>query len=133
MPKNILVIDDDEAILKCIELQLKNEDLLIDLESDPQAGIEKIFQNNYDLLLCDIRMQPLDGLEIFKKIKADKNNLPILFLTGYVDENIVEYVNKFDGTGLLIKPMGKTELIQSINNLMLINDDQDNSDDKLHY
>ncbi|MCG8571570.1 MAG: response regulator [Spirochaetes bacterium] len=120
MPKSILVIDDDQAILNSIQKQLKNEGFNIDLELDPEKGLEKVISNHYDLLLCDIRMKPISGIDVLKKIKAKNCNVPIIFITGFVDDIILEEIKRFGSNGLLKKPVRKSELIQSIYNLILL-------------
>ncbi|MCG8570586.1 MAG: response regulator [Spirochaetes bacterium] len=115
MNKSIIVIDDEQAILNSIHKQLKNEDYQIELEQDPEIGLDKIGKNHYDLLLCDIRMKPITGIDVLKKLRAGKCNIPIIFLSGFVDDKILEEVKRFGSNGLLRKPVRKKELIQSIN------------------
>ncbi|MCG8570087.1 MAG: response regulator [Spirochaetes bacterium] len=118
MSKNILVIDDDITILNSIQKQLKNEDFDIDLEINPLEGLKKACNEKYDLIICDIRMKPINGIDVIKKLKAENCKTPIIILTGYVDDKIIEEVNRFGSNGLLIKPVRKKELLESIHKIL---------------
>lgn len=112
--KKILIIDDDKLILKSIEKQLKNENFKLEMEDDPVQGLEKINNKNYDLILCDIKMKSLTGLDVLKKIKSTNPKLPVIILTGYVDDKMIEEAHILGCTDFLFKPLRKNILIDSI-------------------
>ena len=114
--RKILIIDDDRLILKSIERQLKNDFSNLELEDNPVRGLEKINDKNYDLVLCDIKMKSLSGLEVLKEIKERRPEIPVIILTGYVDDKLIEEANRLGCRDFLIKPLRKNILINSINN-----------------
>ena len=116
--KNILVIDDDVMILDSIKRQLKNQDFKLDLEENPVNALKKLEINKYDLVICDMRMKPITGDEVLKKIKRDIPGLPVIVLTGFVDDNVMENVKKIGCDEFIIKPVRKKELIRIINSLI---------------
>ena len=115
--KKILVIDDDKVILQSIEKQLKHQNLNLDFEDDPVAGLGKIMKKNYDLVLCDIKMKSLTGLEVLKEIKSTHPEIPVIILTGYVDDKIIEEARNLGCDDFLFKPLRKNILINSINKI----------------
>ena len=96
MPKNILVIDDDGMVTKSLCSFLAKSGYITDSAETGYEGLEKIKDTHLDLIVIDIRMPGLNGVETAKKIKEilkSKNipEVPILFITGYTDskENIL--------------------------------------------
>jgi DNA-binding NtrC family response regulator len=113
--KKVLIIDDDKLILKSIEKQLKNENFILEMEENPIVGLEKINNKSYDLVLCDIKMKSLTGLEVLKEIKKNHPNIPVIILTGYVDDKMIEEANNLGCKDFLFKPLRKKFLIEIIN------------------
>jgi len=116
--KEILVIDDDVMILSSINRQLKGEGLNLDLEENPVSALEKLNSKKYDLVICDMRMKPITGDEVLKKIKSDYPGLPVIVLTGYVDDKVMENVKKIGCDEFIIKPVRKKDLINIIHRLL---------------
>ncbi|MEW5814846.1 MAG: response regulator [Spirochaetota bacterium] len=116
--KEILVIDDDDVILKSIQRQLKGESLNLELVNDPIEGLNKIERKRYNLVLSDIMMKPISGLEVLKRIKSSHPEVPVIMLTGFVDDQIIENARRIGSSDFLIKPIRKRELLQSIYNVL---------------
>ncbi len=113
--KRLLVIDDDISIQRSIRRQLKASSALdIDFEENPLMGLRKLGQTPYDLVLCDIKMKPVSGLELLAKIKKRHPALPVIILTGLVDDQIIEVARRIGSSAFLFKPIRKNELIESI-------------------
>ena len=115
----ILVIDDDISILHSIEKQLNNPEFYVDFINDPIRGLEKIEHKKYNLVISDVMMKPISGLDVLKKIKARHPELPVIILTGFVDDQIIDNAKKIGSNDFLIKPVRKKELIDSIHNVLL--------------
>jgi CheY-like chemotaxis protein len=101
-------------ILDSINRQLKNENYSLELESNPVKGLEKIEQKRYDLVLCDIRMKPINGTEVVQRLKANHPDLPVIVITGYVDDSLFDSLKKVGCDDFLIKPVKKTILIETV-------------------
>lgn len=92
MNNNILVIDDDGMITKTMRNLLKREGYNVDISESGKQAIEKIRTIDLDLIITDIRMPQMDGLETMvyiRKILKDekKQDVPIIFITGYADSD----------------------------------------------
>ena len=85
MAKNrILVIDDDENISKVIRLYLEKEGMEVLLAADGKTGLELFSKDNPDLVLLDIMMPEMDGIEVIKNIRRD-SAVPVIMLTAKGD------------------------------------------------
>ncbi len=120
--KKILIIDDDKLILKSIEKQLKNKNYSLKFINDPIIALDDIINNKYDLILCDIRMKTISGLDLLKKVKINYPEIPVIILTGFVDDKLMEEAKKMGCNDFLIKPITKNILINSISKALNIND-----------
>jgi CheY-like chemotaxis protein len=83
MAKRILVVDDDEMVLMALNELLKPEGYEIHAISSGKEALKKIEENTYDLLMLDIIMPEMDGLELCKRIRQKEGyrEVPIVFLT----------------------------------------------------
>lgn len=66
---NILVIDDERAIRNTLKEILEYEKYSVEVAENGPEGLEKIKLNNFDIVLCDIKMPDMDGIEVLKEIK----------------------------------------------------------------
>ena len=116
--KKIIIIDDDSFILASIEKQLNKEDFDLDLINNPLIGLKKLEKEKYSLVICDIRMKPLTGLEVLQVIKSTQPELPVIIITGFIDDSIMEKAKKVGYDDYLIKPFRKKSLTDSINKIL---------------
>ena len=95
MAQHILVIDDERAIRKALGEILSFEGFTVDEAVDGAEGVKKIRENNYDCILCDIKMPKMDGLEVLQVAKAEKPDIPFIVISGHGNiETAVEAVKK---------------------------------------
>lgn len=76
----VLIVEDEEKIARFIELELKHEGYEVDKALDGRTGAEKALTNDYDLILLDILLPQLNGLEVLRRIRREKNT-PTIMLT----------------------------------------------------
>jgi len=105
----VLIADDYEFNRKLIKDLLKNYNIKLDFAKDGEEALNKALKNNYDLILMDITMPKINGLEAAKKIKSQKN-IPIIAMTAHAFKNDLEkFLEVMDD--YLVKPFKKKELI----------------------
>jgi DNA-binding NtrC family response regulator len=121
MKKKIIIIDDDSLILRSIEKQLNKENFEIELINDPCIGLKKLENEEYSLLICDIRMKPITGLELLRSIKETHPDIPVIIMTGFIDDGIMEKAKEIGYNDYLIKPFRKKSLTDSINRIFNFN------------
>lgn len=77
---NILLIEDDTDIVEFVQLELEHEGYAVQVAYDGQAGIEKALRADFDLILLDIMLPQLNGLEVLRRLRAHKST-PVILLT----------------------------------------------------
>ncbi len=118
MPQTILVIDDEKAIRKTLNEILSFEGFTVDEAADGAEGLKKIKEQNYDCILCDIKMPKMDGIEVLEQAKAHNPDVPFIVISGHGNiETAVDAVKKgaFD---FISKPPDLNRLLITIRNAM---------------
>lgn len=114
----ILIIDDEKSIRKTLREILEYEKYLVDEAADGAEGLSLIEKNKYDIILCDIKMPKMDGIEVLDKIIAQSIDTPVVMISGHGNiETAVEAVKKgaFD---FISKPLDLNRLLVTIRNAM---------------
>ncbi len=131
--KTILVVDDEKDLLDLIEYNLKKEGFQVLKAENGEQGIAVAKENKPDLVLLDIMMPKMDGLEAVEIMRKDDDlkRIPIIFLTARSDEKTeVEGLNK-GGDDYITKPISTTKLISRIKAVMRRFDETQESVNKL--
>ncbi len=112
----ILIIDDEKAIRKTLSEILSFEGYKIDEAADGEEGLKRFSEKSYDLVLCDIKMPKLDGIEFLEKAKMTNPDIPIIMISGHGNiDTAVEAVKKgaFD---YISKPPDLNRLLITLRN-----------------
>ncbi len=118
MAQTILVIDDEKAIRNTLKDILSFEGFTVEEAGDGAEGLALIEKNNYDCILCDIKMPKMDGIEVLDKVKELKPDIPFVMISGHGNiETAVDAVKKgaFD---FISKPPDLNRLLITIRNAM---------------
>ena len=92
---SILIVDDEKAIRKTLAEILSYEGYKIDEAADGEEGLKKFNANQFDVVLCDIKMPKMDGLEFLEKARQVNEDIPIIMISGHGNiETAVEAVKK---------------------------------------
>src|SRR6195952_3418061 len=115
---NILIIDDEKAIRKTLSEILSYEGYKMDEAADGEEGLKKIREKEYDVILCDIKMPKLDGIEFLEKARESNIDVPIIMISGHgTIETAVEAVKK-GAYDYISKPPDLNRLLITIRNAM---------------
>ncbi|HEX9740923.1 MAG TPA: response regulator transcription factor [Ignavibacteriaceae bacterium] len=112
--KNVLVVEDDSSISDLIEIHLKDLNCNIIKCYDGKDGLELTSQNNYDLIVLDIMLPNVDGLQICKEVRKKENYTPILMLTSKSEELDKVLGLEVGADDYLTKPFGIREFIARV-------------------
>lgn len=115
---SILIIDDEKSIRKTLNEILTFEGYKIDEAADGQEGLKKFTEKAYDIVLCDIKMPKLDGIEFLEKAKEINYEIPIIIISGHGNiDTAVEAVKKgaFD---YISKPPDLNRMLITLRNAM---------------
>jgi DNA-binding NtrC family response regulator len=112
----ILVVDDEKAIRRSIKEILEFEKHTIDEAEDGNLALEMALKNNYDIILSDIKMPKLDGIELLQKLIEHKINSSVIIMSGHgTIETAVDAV-KIGAYDYLAKPIDLNRLLVSVRN-----------------
>lgn len=115
---NILIIDDEKAIRKTLSEILSYEGYKIDEAGDGEEGLKKFRDKSYDVVLCDIKMPKLDGIEFLDKSRETNPDVPVIMISGHgTIETAVEAVKK-GAYDYISKPPDLNRLLITIRNAM---------------
>lgn len=115
---DILIIDDEKAIRKTLSEILSFEGYKIDEAADGEEGLKKFKEKSYDLVLCDIKMPKMDGIEFLQKAGETNPDTPIIMISGHGNiETAVEAVKK-GAYDYISKPPDLNRLLITIRNAM---------------
>jgi len=115
---DILIIDDEKAIRKTLSEILSFEGYKLDEAADGEEGLKKFKEKAYDVVLCDIKMPKLDGIEFLQKAAETSPDIPIIMISGHGNiETAVEAVKK-GAYDFISKPPDLNRLLITIRNAM---------------
>jgi two-component system, NtrC family, nitrogen regulation response regulator NtrX len=115
---NILIIDDEKAIRKTLSEILSYEGYKIEEAGDGEEGLKRFREKNYDVVLCDIKMPKLDGIEFLDKAREANPDIPVIMISGHgTIETAVEAVKK-GAYDYISKPPDLNRLLITIRNAM---------------
>lgn len=113
---NILIIDDEKAIRKTLSEILSYEGYKLEEASDGEEGIKKFREKTFDVVLCDIKMPKLDGIEFLDKAREINPDIPVIMISGHgTIETAVEAVKK-GAYDYIAKPPDLNRLLITIRN-----------------
>jgi CheY-like chemotaxis protein len=115
--KKIMVIDDSIVIRKMVEIALEGEDYAIHTATNAKDGMEGIDKVNPNLIILDMMLPDMNGIEMLKKIKSSRKT-PVIMLSGKDAPQLVENAKEVGVDDFLPKPFRDEELVEKVKNLL---------------
>jgi heavy metal response regulator len=115
---HILVVEDEKKVASFIQRGLEAEHYTVDVAYDGEAGLVRVFDGNYDLLILDVMLPKRDGLSVLQEVRRHKLNLPVLLLTAR--DTVADKVAGLDrgADDYLTKPFAFEELLARVRALL---------------
>ncbi|MBM3344944.1 MAG: response regulator [Betaproteobacteria bacterium] len=112
----VLIVDDDTPLLELLSADLTSGGLKVRIAADAAIAIRAILESPPDLILLDIGLPYLDGMEVLAALKSDpaSRDIPVVVLTGHQDENEHVQARNLGAEGFLHKPVARETLINEI-------------------
>ncbi|WP_223033123.1 sigma-54-dependent transcriptional regulator [Hanstruepera marina] len=112
----ILVIEDEAAIRRVLVkiLSEENDSYQVDEAEDGLSGIEKIKKGDFDLILCDIKMPKMDGVEVLEAVKKIKPEIPIVMISGHGDLDTAVNTMRLGAFDYISKPPDLNRLLNTV-------------------
>jgi two-component system, NtrC family, nitrogen regulation response regulator NtrX len=119
MPK-ILIIEDEAAIRRVLTkiLSEENDTYQVEEAEDGLSGVEKIKNEDYDLVLCDIKMPKMDGVEVLEAVKKIKPEIPMVMISGHGDLETAVNTMRLGAFDYISKPPDLNRLLNTVRNAL---------------
>jgi DNA-binding NtrC family response regulator len=114
MPHSVLIVDDEKNILVTLSRALKLEGFDVDVAGSGGLALEKYKLKSYDAVLLDVQLPDLDGLEVLRRIKADREDVPVIVMSGHGTIDTAVSATRMGAHDFLEKPIGSERLIVSL-------------------
>ena len=116
----ILIIEDEAAIRRVLSKILSEESdtYIVEDAEDGLAGLEKIKNNDYDLVLCDIKMPKMDGVEVLEAVKKIKPEIPMVMISGHGDMETAIQTMRLGAFDYISKPPDLNRLLNTVRNAL---------------
>lgn len=119
MPR-ILIIEDEAAIRRVLTkiLSEENDTYIVEDVEDGMQGLEKIKNEDYDLVLCDIKMPKMDGVEVLEAVKKIKPEIPMVMISGHGDIETAVNTMRMGAFDYISKPPDLNRLLNTVRNAL---------------
>ncbi|NBL64545.1 response regulator [Flavobacterium sp. NST-5] len=116
----ILIIEDEAAIRRVLTkiLSEENDNYKVEEAEDGQVGLEKIKNDDYDLVLCDIKMPKMDGVEVLEAVKKIKPEIPMVMISGHGDLETAINTMRLGAFDYISKPPDLNRLLNTVRNAL---------------
>ena len=113
----VLIVEDEEHLAKFVGLELKHEGYEVETVLDGRSGLDAALENNYDVILLDLMLPELNGLEVARRLRETKKT-PIIMMTAR--DSVIDRVSGLDygADDYLVKPFAIEELLARIRSLL---------------
>ena len=117
-PRSILVVDDNEDIRNLLSLVLQKEGYEVFLAPNGSEALEIVKNNRLDLVLLDVMMPELSGLEVLRSIRENKDNkicsIPVMMITAASTVSDIDAAIEIGASSYIIKPFRNINLIEKV-------------------
>ncbi|MBL0045792.1 MAG: sigma-54-dependent Fis family transcriptional regulator [Flavobacteriales bacterium] len=114
----ILIIDDEKSIRNALREILEHEKHVVDEAEDGAAGLEKAKKGSFDVVLCDIKMPKLDGLEFLQKLMAHNDEIPVIMISGHGTIDTAVDALKKGAFDFIEKPPNISRILVAVRNAL---------------
>src|SRR5690606_30339986 len=117
---SILIIEDEEGIARILQLELEHEGYRTGLARDCRTGIEMALSGEWDLILLDVMLPELNGIEVLRRLRQHDQRVPVILLTAR--NTVPDKVSGFEtgANDYITKPFAMEELLARVRNLLRI-------------
>ncbi len=114
MNGNILVVDDEAIVLKSCERILSSEGFTVDTATNAKNALSLLEKNFYDLVITDIRMPEMDGIEFMKEVRRKNPDINLIVITGYPSQESIKEALSLRIIDYLPKPFSPNHLLEVV-------------------
>ena len=112
MAERILVIDDELDMLMLLRMIIEeNTAWEVETTNNPSEGLKMVMENDYNLVIADLKMPGMDGMEVFEELKEMKPDIPVIIITAYGSLEIAEEARQKGVADFITKPFRKDTIL----------------------
>ena len=112
----VLVVDDDEVVRRSYQRSLQTVRCDVQAVANGEDALQAVREQNFDVLLLDLRMPGLDGMAVLKAVKQTSPSSEVIVITGYPTVETAKQAVQLGAYDYLAKPVGPAEVITATNN-----------------
>ena len=114
----ILIIDDEQNILVTLSRALSLEGFETEVAGGGRVGLEKLASSSVDLVMLDVKLPDLDGIQVLERIRAQQPDLPVVMMSGHATVEVAVRAVVLGATDFLEKPLSTEKMLVTINNAL---------------
>ena len=118
MENRILIVDDEEMISVLIAQRLFREGYFCATANDGKEALNHFYKNHFSLMITDIRMPEMDGMELLKNVKTINSKMMVVVMTSYPEVDVAVEAMRLGANNFLIKPVDLDLLVLSVKNAL---------------
>lgn len=115
----VLVVDDESTVVSVIQRTLERSGYDVDVCSGGQQALDRYQPNRFDLVLLDVMMPDLDGVQVLQRLRAADPQARVMLMTGHAEESVQARLREFPDVTVISKPFLPKELLEEIRKLSL--------------
>ena len=121
----ILIMEDDETIAKGLAMVLSDENYSVKVANDGQTAIDAFKKEDFNLLIADIRLPDMSGMDVIKQVKRDTPDTKFIVITGFVSTSVAVDAMNTGVTDFLPKPFSEGQIIKSVHTTLQPNSNKE--------
>jgi|SRR5581483_218376 len=110
----VLIVDDDPAILSSLEQILSRDGFIVQTAKSGEAALASVARETPQVVLTDVQMSGLNGLELITALRLGRRNFPIVAMTGAAEQDTLGFARKLGADAAIRKPFKRAELVDLI-------------------
>lgn len=118
---SILIVDDEENMLKMLKTFFEEKEFKCYTAKNGREALEVVEANKIDLVITDMKMPEMDGLELLRVIKEKYNNISAVIMTGFAEEYTTTEALNLGADGYITKPFRNKELLLILKRIQQLN------------
>jgi DNA-binding NtrC family response regulator len=119
MPERILVVDDELDMLMLLKMMIEdNTDYEVETTNNPSEALKLLADKEYDLVISDLKMPGMDGMELFDELRGIKPDIPLIIITAYGSLGTADEAMKKGISDFITKPFRKDAILFTINRVL---------------
>jgi len=119
MSERILVVDDELDMLMLLRMIIEdNSDYAVETTNNPSEGLKMVTEKDYDLVISDLKMPGMDGMELFDELQEITPGVPVIIITAYGSLETADEAMKKGVSDFITKPFRKDSILFTINRVL---------------